>query len=108
MALGAALRFALVVEGYAVDLHSRAEALLEGPLPPEPICLVVDQVLPGASGIEALETLRARGVAAPAFLMTTQPSRPLRARAAAARVTILEKPVLGDQVLAAIRALRTD
>lgn len=105
MALGAALQFALEVEGYAVELDRRAEALLERTLPPGPICLILDQVLPGVSGIEALETLRARGVVAPAFLTTTQPGGSLVARAMAARVAILEKPVLGDHVLAAIRAL---
>jgi hypothetical protein len=35
--------------------------------------------------------------------MTTQPSAPLQARAIAARVRILEKPILGDRLVAALR-----
>lgn len=103
-ALGAALKFALAAEGYAVELMTRAEDLLDRPFPAGAVCVLADHGLPGVSGLEALETLRARGVGAPMFLMTTQPGARLRARARAARVEILEKPILGGHLAAAIRA----
>lgn len=79
--------------------------MLESDFPSEDVCLILDQQLPGISGIEALEVLRARGVDAPTFLMTTQPGARLRARAKAARACILEKPILGDALVVAIRNL---
>lgn len=106
--LRAALRFALRAAGYSVGGAARAETLLEADFPSEPVCLIFDQKLPGLSGIEAIETLRARGVLAPIFLMTTQPGARLRGRAKAAGAEILEKPILGDQLVATLRALALD
>jgi len=96
------LSFALRAAGYLVDGAARAETLLEADFPVEPVCLIIDQNLPGISGIEAVELLRARGIEAPIFVMTTQPSARLRARAKSAGVCILEKPILGDRLAAAI------
>lgn len=103
--LRAALRYALQAAGYLVGGAPRAEPLLEADFPSESVCLIFDQQLPGLSGIEALELLRARGIDAPAFLMTTQPGPALRSRAKRAGASILEKPILGDELVAAIRAL---
>ena len=108
VALGAALRFALEIEGYAVELMDAAEPLLDRTFPTGRTCLVTDQNLPGLSGVEAVEILRTRGVAAPAILMTTQVSPALRARAAKAGAAVVEKPILGRRLIDAIRALRTD
>lgn len=88
-----------------VDLTETAEALLARALPPAPVVLVTDHILPGASGMDAIATLRARGFTAPAFLMTTGPDRRLRAKAKAAGACVLEKPILGDLLAAAIAAL---
>jgi two-component system response regulator FixJ len=88
-----------------VDLARTAEALLARPLPKGPLVLVTDQILPGASGVEAIETLRARGFTSPVFLMTTEPNRGLRARAKAAGANLLDKPILGDRLARAIAAL---
>jgi DNA-binding response OmpR family regulator len=107
-ALGAALKFALEVEGYEVDLAETAEALLAHPLPEGPTVLVTDHILPGASGMDAIEALRAGGFTSPAFLMTTGASRRLRARAKAAGACILEKPILGDRIAAAIGGLSSN
>jgi FixJ family two-component response regulator len=102
-ALGAALKFKLMIEGYAVDLLTAAEPLLERPFPDGRVCLVTDLNLPGVSGLEAVEMLRARGVLAPALLITTQPSPAIQARAAQADAEIIEKPILGERLGEAIR-----
>lgn len=103
-ALCAALKFSLEVEGYRVATYDSGEALLQDALPPEGACLVVDERLPGISGLEALSQLRRRGVGLPAFLITTNPLRSTRRRAEALGVAIVEKPLLGDALLDPIRA----
>lgn len=102
-ALGKAMRFALEVEGYGARVLLSAEALLGQPFPEGPVCIVADLNLPGVSGLEALETLRRRGVQAPAILITTQPTVALRARARDVLATVVEKPILGDRLGEAVR-----
>jgi FixJ family two-component response regulator len=64
---------------------------------------VLDERLPGVSGLAALARLRARGVGLPAVLITTHPLPILREAARAAGVEILEKPLLGDGLVRWIR-----
>ena len=66
-------------------------------------CLLVDERLPGITGLDALNQLRNRDVKLPAILMTSHPSASVRATAKAAGVPILEKPLLGDALTVAIR-----
>lgn len=100
-----ALTFALRIEGYRLEVHESAETLLLQDILPAADCLVFDLNLPGASGLEALSALRARGLVCPALLITTQPKPPVREAAAELGVRILEKPLLGDVLPAAIRDL---
>ncbi|GAM98187.1 response regulator receiver protein [alpha proteobacterium U9-1i] len=77
-----------------------AEALLADPQSPHAsLCFVLDQKLPGMSGLALLSALRARNVGAPAILITSNPTAILRREACAAGVEIVEKPLL-DGVLA--------
>ncbi len=94
-ALLAALRFAFETEGLLVAAYPSGEAMLEQG-DGAAACYVLDYKLPGMSGLDLLERLRARGHAAPAVLITTNPSAATRARANRAGVTIVEKPLLGD------------
>jgi FixJ family two-component response regulator len=103
-AVCAALAFALELEGFEVEGLASGEALLRHTLPLLDACLVVDERLPGLSGLDALLQLRARHVTLPALLMTSHPNFALRAAAQAAGVPILEKPLLGDVLSNAIRA----
>ncbi len=64
--------------------------------------LVVDQKMPGLSGLDLIAKLRDRRIAAPAILITGHPSM-LRQRAEKADVRIVEKPLPGDVLLAKIR-----
>jgi FixJ family two-component response regulator len=97
-----ALAFSLRIEGYRVETFHSGEALLLRPTPVGPACLVVDQRLPGISGLDALVVLRRRKIILPSVLITTQPTARVRRRAAAMDLRIVEKPLLDATLFAAI------
>jgi two-component system, LuxR family, response regulator FixJ len=103
-AVAHAVQFSFDLEGIDVRGFSDAESLLASGDLPQSGCLVLDYHLPGADGLELLDRLRARGVRMPAVLITTNPSTHLSARAAAAGVPIIEKPLLTDALLSAARS----
>jgi two-component system response regulator FixJ len=100
-----ALTFALRIEGFGVEVHESAEALLQAADPPAAACLVLDQNLPGTQGADALAALRRRGLTCPAILITTQPKAEVRIAAVRLGARILEKPLLGGDLPAAIREM---
>jgi two-component system response regulator FixJ len=100
------LKFSFEVEGFTVQAHHSAEALLEGDLPSTNACLVLDYKLPGMDGLELLHRLRSRGDALPAILITT-PTAETKRRAALAGVSIVEKPLLCATLVDKVRALIT-
>jgi two-component system response regulator FixJ len=100
-----ALTFALKIEGFRVDVYETADALLQVQDLPEPACLVLDQNMPGALGADALAILRQRGLKCPAILITTQPRPGMRIAALRLDARILEKPLLGGDLPAAIRQI---
>lgn len=102
-AVAHAVQFSFDLEGLDVRSFSDAAGLLASDLPREG-CLVLDYHLPDIDGLELLERLRANGVRLPAVLMTTNPRMILKARAAAAGVPIIEKPLLTDALLTAVRS----
>ncbi|WP_292063536.1 response regulator transcription factor [Brevundimonas sp. UBA7664] len=103
-AVAHAVQFSFDLEGLDVRKFRDAESLLaSGPLPDKG-CLVLDYHLPGVDGLDLLERLRANGVRMPAVLITTNPRPHLRARAATAGVPIIEKPLLTDGLLSAVRS----
>lgn len=97
-----ALRFAFEIEGYRVRGFGSGEALLAAAIEPES-CIVIDQNLPGVSGVEALAALRARGVNTPAILITSNPASALLRRAEAVRAAVVEKPLMGEALARAVR-----
>jgi two-component system, LuxR family, response regulator FixJ len=98
-----ALTFGIEVEGYRVMPYSSAEAVLDLGELPAVACLVVDHRLPRMDGLYLIETMRARGLAAPAILMTSHPGAILRARCDSLHIPIVEKPLLRDELSVAIR-----
>lgn len=100
-----ALRYSLEIEGFEVITCGTGERLLNMALPASGACLVVDQVLPGVSGIVALEALRERAIDLPAIVITSAPDAGLRARALMANARLIEKPLLNDLLTGAIREL---
>jgi FixJ family two-component response regulator len=103
-ALVAALEFSFETDGFCVAGFASAEALLAG-APAACACLVIDQNLPGMSGVDLIESLWADGRRAPAILITTHPSVQLRARAARLGVEVVEKPLMGDALIWRVRRI---
>lgn len=103
-AVRSSLAFSLELEGFQVDACESGEALLLCNLPDAHACLVIDERLPGISGLQALAQLRGRKVNLPALLITSNPKPATRAAAAAAGVPIVEKPLLCDALSGSIRA----
>lgn len=100
-----AMRFAFETEGYVVTTFASGEAALQAPPRGPQTCLVVDEHLPGVSGLDTIAGLRRLGVHAPAILVTTHPTPDEKRRAAAAGVSIVEKPLLDDALGRKIAAL---
>jgi len=66
-------------------------------------CFVIDEKLPGMTGLELLAALRKRQIMAPAILITSHPTILLEERAARAGVPIIEKPLLGNTLFERVR-----
>ena len=100
-----ALRFAFETDGYVVRAHACGEDVLaEPPLEPS-TCLVIDERLPGLSGLDTISRLRDLNVNVPAILITTHPTRSMIKRAAAAKIGIVEKPLVSDALARSVRAV---
>lgn len=107
-AVAHAVQFSFDLEGIEVRSFSDAESLLaSGELPRAGGCLILDYHLPGADGLDLLDRLREKGVRIPAVLITTNPRKNLSMRAASAGVPIIEKPLLTDALLSAVRSALT-
>jgi len=99
-AVCSSLKFSLELEGFAVHTFAGGSALLGAPGFENCDCFVIDQRMPGMSGMELIGRLRERKVSVPAILVvSSHPSAALSARAAAANVPIVEKPFLGNTLL---------
>jgi FixJ family two-component response regulator len=97
------LKFSLEIEGFTVRAYANASELLGERAIPACSCLVIDQRLPGMTGLDLISMLRAQKISAPAILITSQPSAQLTRRAAGANVPIVEKPLLGNALIDRIR-----
>ena len=99
------LKFSLELEGFAVHTYrSGAEFLAAGNIR-DCNCLIIDQRMPGMSGMELIAELRERKVSTPAILIISQPNKVLSARAAEAHVPIIEKPLLSNALVEKIREM---
>ena len=98
-----ALSFAFETAGISVATFSDGESALAASDQQSWRCLVLDERLPGVSGLSLLHQLRSAGVTAPSFLITSHPSLVTRKRAVAAGIEIIEKPLLDNQLLTKVR-----
>lgn len=103
-AVCSSLKFSLELEGFAVKTYRDGPELLDtGDLDGD--CFVVDQRMPRMSGMELIESLRARKVTKPFILVISHRSPVLSARAAKAGIPIIEKPFLSNALIELIRKL---
>ncbi len=94
-------------DGRVVAGFPSGEAFLAAFQPADAACLLIDAALPGVSGIDLLEQLRAGGHAVPAIVITGQSDVPMAIRAMKAGASdFIEKPVDRPGLLASVaRAL---
>lgn len=97
-----ALEFLLRIEGYQVLAIENGEALLDLALPERDACLVLDQDLPGLSGLATIEALRGRGIDLPAVLLAARRADFIWWLRAQKRIQVVEKPLLGDAIVKAV------
>jgi two-component system response regulator FixJ len=102
-ALLEALTFSLELEGFEVRGHRSAETVDAEALPKTRCCLVIDYKLPDLNGIDLLDRLRRQAVALPAIIITSHAKAEMLTRCRALGAAVVEKPLLGDGLLTAIR-----
>ncbi len=83
---------------------SAAEVLASGP-PADTVCLVADVRMPEMGGVELREQLHASGRDVPTVFVTAHGTEGLRSLALQG-APVLQKPVDGEQLVAAIGAAR--
>jgi two-component system response regulator FixJ len=87
-----ALRCYLEVEGFAVHTYADGAEVLSAADVASCACLVIDQNMPGMTGLEVVAKLRDRDVSMPAILITACPNAILNRRAVSAGIPVVEKP----------------
>jgi FixJ family two-component response regulator len=102
-ALRDSLKFSLEIDGFDVQVYPSALKLLAEADFPAKCCLVIDQNMPGMTGLDLIAALRARNISTPAILITSHPNAAVSERAAKAGVFIAEKPFLGNDLVERIR-----
>lgn len=88
--------------GHTIAAFASAADFLADPRVANFDCLLLDLQMPGMSGIEMLEALRARGIATPVIILTGNGARRSPRLAKANVTTVLRKPVASDLLLEAV------
>jgi FixJ family two-component response regulator len=100
------LQLLLQGQGFDVRAYVSGEALLRDETTTNPACLIVGYLLNGVDGIELLSTMRQRGWARPAVLVTGVPSSEVWRRAADAGYSmVFEKPLRERSLVGAVSRL---
>jgi FixJ family two-component response regulator len=98
------LKLLLETHGLSVREYASCEAFMRDYRPQNRQCLVLDQHLPGMTGLELLESLDQGGATLPTILVTGRGDSTIKARAQAAGVlAYLDKPVTESRLLPLIR-----
>jgi two-component system, LuxR family, response regulator FixJ len=102
-AVCSSLKFSLELEGFSVRAYYSGAELMTADDLSTYACFVVDQGLPDTDGIDLIESLRARDIAAPAILVVGHPRDLVPARAIERGIPLVEKPLIGNTLLGMIR-----
>ncbi len=105
-----ALRRMLEGAGFDVQAYADGKPFLAAVTPDSRGCLVIDQALPGMTGLQVLEQMRQRGLRLPFILLTGSGNRVIESKAKAlGAFAYLEKPINGERLIDCIRqALASD
>lgn len=103
----ASLRFLLESEGYTVKAFHDGPELFAALPDGLPACLIIDVKMPVMDGIDVVRRLRELNIDAPVILVTGHPDPKIAARAHAAGLALIEKPLSQDMLLTAVRAARS-
>ncbi|ENY81060.1 response regulator FixJ [Sphingopyxis sp. MC1] len=102
------LEFLLDCASIRVRGFASADAFLKASPPLDGACVVTDVRMPGISGMELVETLKARGASIPVIMITGHADVPLAIQAMKAGVAdFIEKPFDDDIMLGAIQRALT-
>jgi two-component system CheB/CheR fusion protein len=98
------MRDLLRENGYSVEAFADGPAFFEAYRPGCEGCVLVDALMPGMSGIELIERLRAAGHELPAIVITGNGAVPMAVQAMkAGAVDFIEKPVGHEGLLASVK-----
>jgi FixJ family two-component response regulator len=104
-ALLKALTRLLKTEGFAVRCHESAASFLSAPRPKSPGCIVLDESMPGMTGMQLQQKLNAEGSSLAVIFLTAHGNIPMSVRAIkAGAADFLTKPVKDHELLDTIRA----
>ena len=104
-----ALSDLLLVMGYTCHVFDRAETFLAADTPDRFDCLITDIRMPGISGLELLQRLKAQGSTMPVIVVTSVTDPLTRGRALAGGAhAYLTKPVTDDVLLQSIKTALPD
>ena len=99
-----AMRDLLQENGYSVELFADGPAFLEAYHAGRAGCLLIDALMPGLSGVEVIERLKAGGHQLPAIMITGSGAVAMAVQAMkAGAVDFIEKPVGHEDLLAAVK-----
>ena len=104
-ALRSSIQFALKAEGFTVQEYPDARSFLEHADFSIRSCAVVDYNLPDMTGLELIAILRQHAVKIPAILTVSIPTPEIHKDAAVLKISVVEKPFLGDHLMDAIRSV---
>jgi two-component system CheB/CheR fusion protein len=98
------MRDLLHEHGYAVQAFADGQAFFAAYRPGQEGCVLVDALMPGMSGVELIERLKAEGHQLPAIMITGSGAVPMAVQAMkAGAVDFIEKPVGHDELLASVK-----
>jgi FixJ family two-component response regulator len=92
-----ALRFSLRLDGFDVDAYSNGYEFFAAMPIHLPACVILDQYMPGMTGLEIAIRLRDDGYAIPIVMLSGAMDRRLETRALALGISrVISKPLEGD------------
>src|SRR5215211_9458165 len=101
-----ALRRALELEGYEIELADGGQAALERIADAEPDAVILDVLMPGVDGIEVCRRLRRAGNDLPVLMLTARDAVANRVEGLDAGADdYVTKPFALEELLARVRAL---